>query len=936
MPKFDLPPEVDNYEPTWSPPVQEGRRMNPGEAREYQGRLMEERAASVPVVGGVLKPLAQFANVLASPDAKMGVITGPINGISKLTNALGDLVQGKPVDVKDAWTISDENARKYNPIRAMGAGQYVGASDQAGLEVGEGIGAEMVGAGTLARLQNIRRLQQAAQALKSTKAVKGLAVASKANPKLRAGIGAATSVGEALTSTMLATPFLDAQDGNLANLGDMVGLKLPGRVEPGDDYLTAFGKSVGIEGLAAPLALIGAGSLVKPIREGMVNGGTQWLDELAEAELAPYMPQAPAGPALPPAAAADLVDNGSKSLPAFGQTGFDYGQLEAPAAQYDSAIARSLQDQTQISQVIQQRQRLEDMGLLQRGEGGQLEFSLDAGVDPEIKTQIRQLQTQRGQLLKQATEGGDDVGDQLAQIDQQIGDLIQSGSAEDAMPGLAPLQPEFDLADGRPELDTFLANLDELSDAELRQIHSRVWREDADVRMAQEQDALAGKVEAAQQTIEQINARRDAGEITDVGAKRLLTKAQKELADAQAQVTAMQGRARVPESLVGDQLQLRIDQQMALDLQGPIKLPPFQELTKTASEYGYKTADDYRTALTGWKRDQLRNLAAPANSPEVAALVKARTGRRVWQAKKQDIIDALVEISERRGAYLPPEPEQLALELKANKFGDAAPLFDQAADLDVAGMGKVLDADGNEVVVPLENYAPRGMDAQTRERLKAKILEKAIQNGEVQAPFSPLPTRPSTQFEQSDFIGQLLADESGQLPLAYATDAMPTYKAGGKDVDSLVEEMRLRFEYQVLDEQARIARDQAYMAAHGWDKMSWEERKAMGLMGRGFYSLDPYADRFRDATPAARSDLDAPKTVRDPEPYALTYQGGEPVVVNKAAQPKPTPEQKKAKRAATTKEKRELQQQQTRSSKKREELAKRLEELQRQSQGAKC
>jgi hypothetical protein len=144
------------------------------------------------------------------------------------------------------------------------------------------------------------------------------------------------------------------------------------------------------------------------------------------------------------------------------------------------------------------------------------------------------------------------------------------------------------------------------------------------------------------------------------------------------------------------------------------------------------------------------------------------------------------------------------------------------------------------------------------------------------------------------------------------------------------------------------------MAAHGWDKMSWEERKAMGLMGRGFYTLDPYADRFRDATPAARSDLTpaqlekmaagaaeaktakAATPPREPALYSLKFEGGEPVVVNKAAQPKPTPEQKKAKRAATTREKRELQQQQTRSSKKREELAKRLEELQRQSQGAKC
>jgi hypothetical protein len=228
------------------------------------------------------------------------------------------------------------------------------------------------------------------------------------------------------------------------------------------------------------------------------------------------------------------------------------------------------------------------------------------------------------------------------------------------------------------------------------------------------------------------------------------------------------------------------------------------------------------------------------------------------------------------------------------------------------------------------------MDAQTRERLKAKILEKAIQNGEVQPPFSPLPTRPTTQFEQSNFINDLLADESGQLPLAYATDAMPTYKAGGKSVDSLVEEMRLRFEYQVLDEQARIARDQAYMAAHGWDKMSWEERKAMGLLGRGFYSLDPYADRFRDATPAFNPELKTPGVEREPALYSLKFEGGEPVVVNKAAQPKPTPEQKKAKRAAASEERKRANKATTVLDKEAADLLKKREEILRQQQGAKC
>ena len=74
---------------------------------------------------------------MASPDTKVGLFTGPVNGISKLGNAIGDLVQGKPIDVKDAWTISDKTARQYNPF-SVGLGQEVTPADDAGLAIGEG------------------------------------------------------------------------------------------------------------------------------------------------------------------------------------------------------------------------------------------------------------------------------------------------------------------------------------------------------------------------------------------------------------------------------------------------------------------------------------------------------------------------------------------------------------------------------------------------------------------------------------------------------------------------------------------------------------------------------------------------------------------------------------------------------------------------------
>jgi hypothetical protein len=123
----------------------------------------------------------------------------------------------------------------------------------------------------------------------------------------------------------------------------------------------------------------------------------------------------------------------------------------------------------------------------------------------------------------------------------------------------------------------------------------------------------------------------------------------------------------------------------------------------------------------------------------------------------------------------------------------------------VSAKSHEFDADGNEVQVPLTDYSGRGMDPQTRERLKGEILQRAIDNGEVQPPFSPLPERPRTTFQQSSMVDEMFADPTGQLPLLYANDQLPTYKAGSKNADALIEELRLRFEYKALDDAAQQA-----------------------------------------------------------------------------------------------------------------------------------
>jgi hypothetical protein len=943
MPAFNLAPKPEDLDPQWENKAPQS--MGDGTQKPTVGQARATYAKRSEAAAGPLKPVVQFANALASPDTKIGIFTGPINGISKLGNALGDLVQGKPVD---AWTISDKQARQINPWR-VGIGQEVTPSDEAGLAIGEGIGAEIAGAATGATLlqqaAKIRRVQQVAQALQRQSAVRRAAVAITASPKLTAATNVATHVGEALGSTMLSTPFLDQADGNLANLGDAAGLKLPGRVEPNENYLQSLAKSVAVEGVAAPLALLGMGAMIKPIREGMTKGGHGWIQDLANAELEPYLPKQMAGPALPPA-----VDR--PALPGYQQQG---GAL----VPYDSAITRSLQDQTQIKQVTEQRQRLQQMGLVQQGEGGQLELSLGGAVDPEIKLQVRQLQTQRGQLIKDSMESGQDVTGDLAKIDQEIGDLIQAGRAMDPMDARPPVQPELDLPDARPELDTFLAHLDEMGDGDLRQVHSRVYAQVNAERNAQELANAQQHVQGLQDQLASIDQRLAAGEIKPMGAKRLTSKVQKELALAQQQVETINARGRVPEALVGDQLQLRIEQQDAATVQVPeeVQMPPLESVTRSGSEYGYQTPDDYRSALGGWNRDQLRRLAMPDSSPEVAALVKARTGRRVWQAKKSDIIDALVEMAERRGRFLPPEPAQVvqnALELTVDDapwkkwepvlrflFEDKAKALTQKpADLSAPGMTKVLDADGVEQMVPATDYSGRGMDPQTRERLKAEILQRAIDNGEVQPPVSPLPQRPTTAFEQASLVDDLFADPTGQLPLAFSTDALPTYKAGGKNADALIEEMRLRFEYNLLDEQAQRAQQQALMAAHGWDTLSWEEKKKLGILGEGFYSLQRHefagaVDRWRPPTAQFNPELEAVPP-RKPKQYGM--EGGE--LVEKTPAAKPTPAEaaaaKKEQAAAVRATKANVKQGTAVVDKQIQAIEKRLEELTRQSQGAKC
>ena len=153
-------------------------------------------------------------------------------------------------------------------------------------------------------------------------------------------------------------------------------------------------------------------------------------------------------------------------------------------------------------------------------------------IDPEIKTQIRQLQAVRGQLIKQNADTGADVTEQLGKIDQSIENLMLAGSSAQLPPSATARQLEFDMPDGRPEMDTMLAQLDELDDSALRQMHRDVMAPTRQAETAARMEELQAVVAGNPERLAQIEARLAAGDLTETGAKRLTSKQGKILEQA--------------------------------------------------------------------------------------------------------------------------------------------------------------------------------------------------------------------------------------------------------------------------------------------------------------------------------------------------------------------------------------------------------------------
>tara|TARA_R100000781_G_scaffold24059_3_gene17798 strand:+ start:11 stop:2782 length:2772 start_codon:yes stop_codon:yes gene_type:complete len=916
-------------------------------------------------------------------------------------------------------------------VLVQGKDQGITPADDFGLMMSGEVAGEAIGIylgyGILKNLKRTAFFAHNARRFRNTKLAKDLAVTAQRTDRVgkltRAGIKGTTFTAEAGFEQFWASPFLDHDNDNfLGVFPESDFFQLLGQQEEGDNYLTKFGKSIPANTFAV-LPVLGFSAAVKPLRKAMLSGNFDWVQELGRAELDPYLPHINTTDylALPEyKKGGSLVPSEAGPITPAEKGGAMVQTPGGPITKYDSAISRSLDEQTQINQVKEQRERLKNMGLTEVGDGNQLELSVGKVVEPEVKLAIDAIRKQRHALIKQAAETGEDLSKEFDELDikqQQVLDQGLGGKSGEDLMGARP-GIQLELPDPRPEVDTYLANLDELSDDQLRTLFNDVSEPSRRQQQLDNLKAESDKVAAIEAKLaeiqEKIDLGADKGGYTPVGGKRQLNKVQKELEIAQQNLDRLKESNQTSRPLVGDQLKLVLDEGVAPDtpaskgdwsdkdfdfqrrafddekglnrfiaaldrafghewIDQPVErigdmlnvlnlgkvlteesvkkagrdisalTPLARQLLEKARELkkkGIKIKPEpktkiqppspeqvtyYRELLSELGRDDLRSIASPSNSPEVAAIVKQRTGRRVWSAKKQDIINAFVEYYEKSGRFIKLE-QQKQLSLKLGDTRSTTPLT------------RLVDDDGTVSVQPTGEYIPRGMGADAREAMKADILKIAIENGEIQAPKTPLPESPITNFNQGSFIDDLLTDESGQMALLYATDQLPTYKASGKNQGALIEEMRLRYEYLLKDEFGKKAVRDAKLAYEGWDTMTWEQKKARLGGGNVF---DPELEIKQPREPNVYKDSTEFKAElkatppRKPNTYSQVWTPEGPVSKEVASKPKP-PEVKKAEKKVDTTRTKEIN---SNSKQRKLDLAalrKQREDLLNNSKGANC
>lgn len=870
-------------------PKQQLDQLTPSELRALKNKRFEDGA-------GWARPLAQFVNALTAPSVPEGMLIGIPNALMKGAEWLVDPEGALPGDTPQ---IPRNALAGVNPYREGDVKNT--PADDAGYELGaeaaaEGVGL-LTGASLVKQLGRAPQVLRIADRLRKTQAVKRLAVAGKGSKRLRRGINLTRWGAEGVLDTSIAALFQDPEFGNSADLTELFGVDNPLQTDPDDIYPVAQVKKVTADAILLPLALIG-GSQLTPWTRRLADGNMPLgLDELAEIELAPYVPRQITQPLLPPGSAVDQ--------------------------QFDSAIDRTTSAQRQAQQVAEQQERVNTMF-----------------------PGLRELNSD--QLAMDITAvGGTGAGNDLSRVDTPEGEVVGGPEfefKERPKQGALDLGEFGDAPDPRPEISTYLAELDELDDDGLRRVLGNV-NQDEQINLRQQSlEEAQSRLAAAADKVADVQARLALPDgakrkLTEKGSKRLLNKATQEFDLARVAVNNQSGE-KFTAANVGDQLAMELNSESQLDLDldptPDVELPSlekfeFDEPTGTwrtkKSDLGYPSLEAYRDDIAGWNRDLLREMAKPTNNPEVAALIKARTGRRSWSAKKQDIVEALVEVAGRTKRYAIDPGRQLDIPNQQGLLpvNNLTRTLDSAIEPSSSSIRPGLSADqadssplieGVAIDVPFQR---RGMSATDRELMKKKILQAAIDAGEVQPDVvSPPASLPETQFSQGSLIDELFLPGEGQTDLlaAYAMDEVPTYKAGGRNAEALIEEIRARFDWAEIDGAGQKAQRQAMWEKQGWNKLTWDERKRLMMLSREETGL------YRD-TPGEVTDVGTTTQLME-----WTPEGDVPVspaaAVKKPQEPKAEPKTKK--RQAQTSEQKKVNRNIKKADDKVRRLQKQLEE----------
>ena len=777
-------------------PQQQLNQLSPSQLRALKNQRFEQAA-------GWAKPLAQFLNAVTSPAVGEGMILGIPNALSKLADFVIDPEGALPGSLPQ---IPRNALAGINPAREGDTANT--PADEAGYVLGAETAGEVAGGLTGSTL--LRRVPQVAtltNRLRQTQTARRIAVAAKTNRTARRALNLTRWGGEAMIDTSLAALYQDADDGSIIDL-------LPFETAISTSKDNTYGQNlinkIIADGILLPLTLVGAGQLA-PFTRRLADGDLAWgLDEIAEIELAPYVPRSFTQPQLPPASSVDQ--------------------------QFDSAIDRTTSAQLQGQQVAQQQERINTMF-----------------------PGLRQLNSDQLALDITAV-GGEGTGNKLSKVETPEGEIVPGGPEfefkQQPKQGALDLGEFGDAPDPRPEISTYLAELDELDDAQLRRVAANVNQDEQLLFRQQLLNDAQARVANAEAKIADVEERLALPEgakrkLTEQGSKRILNKANRDLAAAQLEVSNLSAEP-FNAANVGDQLAMELQDSLDLSAQPDFTLPSlekfeFDEATgmwRTKKiDGGYPSLEAYRDDIAGWNRNLLRQMASPENSPQVAALVKARTGRRVWAAKKEDIVNALVEIAGRTKRYAVDPGRQLEIpgqqgQLPVNQLVTTVDRVDASSSSIRPGLSAEQSnnsqlTQGVAIDVPFQR---RGMSAGERELLKQKILQAAIDAGEVQADIVLPPANlPETQFSLGPLIDDVIFGKGGvqgELLAAYAKGEVPTYKAGGKNADALIEEVRSRFDWAELDGAAQVASKQAMWEKQGWNKLTWDERKRLMMLSR--------------------------------------------------------------------------------------------------------